>query len=185
MALSVHAQRRTGAQIIRGGLIKIGLDASPGFMANSAIAAYVSGGLEVYLSRRVSFRGDISFYLPTPQSYNIVAHNHSLFWGLNYHMPYKKLDFLIGLQPGLSIVQGFKNDGNFTTVQAIPVISALAGCQIYATRFFHFFVLGRFVAGTYFSNAEQSLNMTEFRLMVGIGMHINVVPLKRVGADLD
>lgn len=185
IGLNATAQRRTGDEIIRGGLVSVGFNASPGFLMNSATAAYIGGELEIYLHKRVSVRGDISFYIPTPNSYKTLAHNHSLFWGFNYHMPYKKLDFLIGLQPGLSIVQSYKEDGNFTTVQAIPVISALGGCQIYCTRFFHCYVLARFVAGTYFRDAATPLNMTEFRVMAGLGFHINVVPLKKRAAEVN
>ena len=177
---SLKAQGRTGAQIIRGGLVKIAIHSGPSyFFASSSVSTNVGGELEVYLSKRVSVRGDLSFNIPSAQSLKTVVHNHSLYWGFSYHMPYKKLDFLLGLQPGVSVVQGYKEDGSLTKIQAIPVITALGGCQIYFSRFFHCYVLARFVTGTYFSNAEKYLNMNELRFMVGAGFNINMVSLKK------
>lgn len=180
MSINAFAQRRTGPQIIRGGLIKIGLHSGPSFLVNPfATSVNIGGEFEAYFSKRVSIRSDISFSIPVSINNKVIAHNHSIFTGFSYHMPFKRLDFLLGIQPGVSVVQSYKEDGNLTFVQPVPVISAIGGCQFYVSRFFHCYVLTRFITGTNYRNAATSLSLTEFRIMFGIGMHINTVRLKR------
>lgn len=166
-----------GEDIIRGGLIKVAGNIGPGFLLKPSFTAlYVSCDAEGYLNKRVSIRGDLSFYVGSPQRINHLAHNHSLFFGMSYHLPFKKLDPFIGLQPGVSIVQGYKDDGvTLATTNAVPVISAITGFHYYIGRFFHFYAAVRFVAGNYFREASTPIGMTEFRVMVGLGFNINVV----------
>ena len=186
IALNCFGQRRTGKQLIRSGLVKIGIHAGPSFLLNPSLTYVNTGGeLEVYISRRFSLRGDFSFSIPTPQSIQTVVHNHSMFWGMNYHLPYKKLDFLIGIHPGFSVVQGVKADKSLATTKVVPVISALGGFHWYFSRYFHCSLLARFVAGTYYSDAASPINLYEVRVMAGIGFNINLVPLKRAVEDID
>jgi len=182
----------TGEEIIRGGLVKCSGNIGPGFLvkptpSTSALTAlYVSGDLEVYLSRRVSIRGDLSFYVGAQQRVKVLAHNHSMFFGLSYHMPFKKADFFLGLQPGATIAQGYQDDGeSLSTVRVLPVISALGGCQLYFSRFFHFYVATRFVAGTYFGEASSPVNLTEFRILAGMGFNINMVKMKKKTVEMN
>src|SRR5665213_3438571 len=62
---------------------------------------YVTGNLEYYAEKNVSFRGDGYFFVNSTEQNSPLKQNSSIYFGAFYHFPtHSGFDPLIGFQPG-------------------------------------------------------------------------------------
>jgi hypothetical protein len=95
----------TGKDILRKGLVRAQVTISPGWtIADGNTNLYLQGDMEYFLQDKVSLKGDISYFIATVGD-GYLKHNHSLFFGAQYHFPVKRFDPYIGFHPGVSLVQ--------------------------------------------------------------------------------
>lgn len=147
---------------------------------------YLCGDLEYYLDSKTSLRGE-SFYFINATNKSAVENlvmNHSIFSGVMFHLPTKgNLDPFFGIQPGLSLTQlqsdfyDYNIQESFTVKSkpaASPLLSAMAGLQYYAPKFFHLFANVRYVRGTHLGNTG-SYNLDEVRFTFGLGFNLALI----------
>ncbi|MCP4442036.1 MAG: hypothetical protein GY810_24265 [Aureispira sp.] len=162
--------------IVRPGLLKATANIGAGVLLKpTAMTLYINGDLEGYISKRVSLRGDFSYYFGTQKKDKILKMNHSLFFGFSYHFPKGKFDPFIGFQPGMSFVQGWVDDNTPAKIKAVPVASVLGGFHYYVAKYFNFYLAVRYVGGRYIANTEMPTSLHEFRFMLGLGFNLNLI----------
>jgi len=177
--------------------MRVGLSFAPGFMTKqNQTNFYLAGDLEYYLSTRISVVSTIYYFLNSDMSKSvmdslnkggigtILKMNHQNFTGFRYHLLNgKRLDPFIGFQPGFSICQTSTNyyDWNFadpidqikrrdTRISFDPIISFDLGFNIYAVKYFHLFMNGRYTMGRHLGGL-QPYTLNEFSLSFGLGLN--------------
>jgi hypothetical protein len=184
------AQRNmsTGDDIIRKGLFAAHFTIVPGWtIADGNTNLYLHGRSEFYLNRKVSIVGDGYYFLDT-QGDGYLKHNHGVFFGANYHFPYKRFDPYIGFMPGVSMVQVSKAGistpelqiaGRESVFTVEPAISVAAGFNLYIWKFFHFMGQVHYVHANHATEWEQLYALDEFRLSFGLGWNVNMIRARK------
>jgi len=163
-------------EIIRAGLLKSDLTFSPSYnFASKSTSYFLHGVFEGYMNKQVSATGEGYYQISNPDK-SQFDYNHSLFFGLSYHLARGQNDLFLGIQPGFSISQ-LKNPEESSVTGINPLVSAIAGYNFYLNKIFHFFIQSRILTGTHNYNHSESL--AEFRMSAGLGYNINTVKVKR------
>lgn len=178
----------TGEDIIRKGLVRAQGTLSPGWtIADGKTNLYLQGDMEYFLEDRISLKGDISYFLDT-QGNGYLKHNHSLFFGAQYHMPYKRFDPYIGLHPGVSLIQARNpNQGTAevpvayaeSVMKVSPAISVATGFNFYVWRYIHFMANLKYVHAKHATEWGTNYALDEFRISFGLGWNVNMLKRKR------
>jgi len=186
VAFAATAQQTGKPDIVRKGLLRAQSTITPAVLINDgALNIYVHGDMDFFLSRKVSIRGDGYYFIDT-QGDGDLRHNHSVFFGANYHFPVGRFDPYVGLQPGASYVQASKKmawgeEGTDITVNSVgrvvPNISATAGLNFYVGRFVHFMANVRYVHGKH-AAPWGNRPLDEFRFSFGLGWNVNTIKQK-------
>ncbi len=177
-----------GADIIRKGLVRAQATLSPGWtIVDGNTNLYLQGDMEYFLENRVSLKGDISYFLDT-QGNGYLKHNHSLFFGAQYHFPIKRFDPYIGFHPGISLIQA-KNPSIGTTelpvaysesvLKAAPAISVATGFNYYVWRYIHFMVNVKYVHAKHPTEWATTYALDEFRVSFGLGWNVNMMKQRK------
>lgn len=178
----------TGEDIIRKGLVRAQATISPGWtLADGMTNVYLQGDMEYYLEDKVSLKGDVSFFLGT-QGNGYLKHNHSLFFGAQYHFPYKRFDPYIGLHPGVSLVQ--VNNPTMPTpeidvaigesnLKASPAISVATGFNFYVWRYIHFMANLKYIHAKHPAEWGTNYALDELRISFGLGWNVNMIKRKK------
>jgi hypothetical protein len=144
---------------------------------------YVSGNMEYYLEKMISFRGGLYLFLGTSGADDVFKQNSTLFTGFYFHPKTNNhLDPYIGLEPGISWTQLNPPTTDETTVlnptqisnypnAASPIISGTIGINYFASNFTHLFIEAKYIAGTHQSDVE-SVSLNEFRIAFGFGFNL-------------
>jgi hypothetical protein len=183
-------------------IIRAGLSFSPGFMfKQDQVNFYVSGDLEYYIAPKVSIVSTTFYFLNSNMSSSmedsllnkggmgpILKMNHKNFTGFRYHLLKDKMfDPFIGLQPGFSICQ--TNDNYYdesirtygfiygpprrdTRISFDPMLSIDLGFNVYAVKFFHLFVNGRYAMGRHLGGLKP-YSLNELSFSFGLGLNAN------------
>lgn len=173
-----------GKDIIRRGLLRAQMTIAPGWtIADGKTNMYLQGDMEFHLQDRVSLKGDVSYFIDTQGSGNL-KHNHSLFFGMQYHFPIKRFDPYIGFHPGLSLIQ-LKNPDRGTpelpvefpvsTFKASPAISVAAGFNFYVWKYLHFMTNLKYVHATHPAEWGTNYALDELRISFGLGWNVNTI----------
>lgn len=173
-----------GDDIIRKGLIKAQMTIAPGWtIGQKHTNIFLQGDLEYYITRKVSIKGDVHYFLATQNGSNML-HNHSLFFGANYHFPIKRFDPYLGLHPGASVIQirnPIEQDPEFelayseSTLKVAPAVSAVAGFNYYVWKFLHFTGKVTYVHANHPTEWGTNYALNEFRLSFGLGWNVNAI----------
>lgn len=162
--------------LVRAGLISGRLTISPSYMfAAKQPYYYLHGAAEGYVTNTISLSGEGYYSAGSTASNALFKYNHSGFFGASRHFIFNNNDLFIGLQPGLSYTK-LNFDHTFTSVNRSglnPLMSVVAGYNVYFHRFFHFFIQSRLVVGEHHYYLHK--NITEIRLSAGLGFHVNAV----------
>ena len=147
---------------------------------------FLHGDLEYHFEEKWSVRSDIYYFLNSRTPSDAVEpfkYQHSLFTGIQYHLLKGRLDWYVGLQPGL--VFGQRQYEQITALEGTPnplanpqkamaaVFSANTGINYYANRFFHLFLQVRYNAG-WFSDNYSVASLNEFRASFGLGFFLRL-----------
>ncbi len=174
----------TGEDIIRKGLLRAQGTISPGWtIADGNTNLYLQGDMEYFLQNRISLKGDISYFLDT-QGDGYLKHNHSLFFGAQYHMPYKRFDPYIGLHPGVSLVQA-RNPALSTpeidvafsesVMKVSPAVSVSTGFNFYVWGYIHFMANLKYVHAKHSTEWGTNYALDESRISFGLGWNVNMI----------
>lgn len=178
----------TGEDIIRKGLVRAQGTISPGWtIADGNTNLYLQGDMEYFLQNKVTLKGDISYFLGTVGD-GYLKHNHSLFFGAQYHFPYKRFDPYIGFHPGASLVQA-RNPALSTPetdvvqleskLKVSPAISVSTGFNFYVWRYIHFMANLKYVHAKHSTEWGTNYALDEFRISFGLGWNVNMIKHKR------
>lgn len=183
-------------------IIRAGLSFAPGFMLKQDLVNfYVSGDLEYYISPRISIISTSYYFLNTNMSKStedsilsvggigtILKMNHKNFTGFRFHLLKDKMfDPFIGFQPGFAICQ--TNDNYYdesirtwgfiyepprkdTRISFDPMASIDFGFNVYAVKFFHLFVNGRYAMGRHLGGLKP-YSLNELSVSFGLGLNAN------------
>ena len=181
IALSLLAMESSAQEssVIRKGLLSAQVTISPSFMfSGKASYFYLHGGLEGYVSSKISFTGEGFYYLGSGAENSAFDYNHSLFFGAARHFTRNNNDLYIGLQPGLSFTKLSAEANHLAQSQlgVNPLFSPVAGYTFYLGKIFHFFVQTRLVLGQH--NYDLHKDLTEFRFSAGLGFNLNTMKAK-------
>ena len=171
--LSVNSMAQDSLEI-KTGLLSAQLTLSPSHMfCDKQSYIYLHGGLEGYITKKLSVTGEIYFNAGCLSKSNTFDYNHSLFFGTNWHFTKKNNDLFVGIQPGLSLTKINASNNNITesTAGVNPLISAVAGYNFFIDKYFHFFLLTRYILGDHNYDVHKSLS--ELRLSAGLGFNLN------------
>lgn len=161
--------------------------------AFKSVNYFIHGDLEYYFEKKWSVRSDGYFFLNSRTPNDAVEpfrYQHSLLTGMQYHLLEGKLDWYMGLQPGLvfgqrQYAQITALDGTVHPLQEpqktiAAVFSANTGINYYANRFFHLFMHIRYNAG-WFSDNYSVASLNEFRASFGLGFFISTKRGQKTG----
>lgn len=192
IATSAIAQRKprpeqTGEDIIRKGLLRAQGTISPGWtITDGTTNLYLQGDMEYLLQDKISLKGDVSYFIGSVGS-KLLKHNHSLFFGAQYHMPYKRFDPYVGLHPGVSVVQ-MRNPNLGTpeidiavaesNMKVAPAISVSTGLNFYVWRYIHFMANLKYVHARHATEWGTNYALDEFRISFGLGWNVNILKRK-------
>ena len=172
MSLHTLAQE----SIVKEGLLRTQLTLSPSKMLNDNLSYfYLHGNLEGYVSDKISISGEGYLFLGRTSFYADIQsfkHNHSVFFGANYHFIKNNHDVYLGIQPGVAYTQVKMLRGmNEQYTSTNPLFSSVVGYNYYINNIFHFFVQTRLILGKHLANDAKSLN--EIRFSAGLGFNLN------------
>ena len=189
---TVFAQKKVrkelkGEDIIRKGLVRAQGTISPGWtLKDGNTNLYLQGDLEYFLQDKVSLKGDISYFLDT-QGDGYLKHNHNLFFGAQYHIPYKRLDAYVGLHPGIGLIQ--TRNENLTNAEGItepqtsamkvaPSVSVATGFNFYVWRHIHFMANVKYIHAKHTAEWGETYALDEIRISFGLGWNVNLLKRK-------
>lgn len=154
------------------------------------VAAYLTGDMDLFVDNRVSVNGQIwgSFATTAANKPGILA-NHSVFWGMNYHLlPKGKFDPYLGLTTGVGLVRVKYVDGEDvrkSVFDAVPLLSTQIGVNYYVGWIFHFFAKVQGVSGVFFRDVPRSSRLEELKITAGLGWNMRLwKPRKKDKAPL-
>ncbi|MEX0811692.1 MAG: hypothetical protein WD048_05710 [Chitinophagales bacterium] len=136
---------------------------------------YLHGDLEYYVEDKISIRADSYIFLGSQQKPAIFDQKIMSFFGAMYHFPHKRIDPFVGIQPGIAIssVNYTSPEGNNTTsdMAISPLISPIAGVNLYVGKVIHFFAVVRYMYGRHMSDAPEAVSMSEINGSFGLGFN--------------
>jgi len=172
LALSIALAHAAGPA---PGLARAQATLSPGRpLGTRQVNIYVHGGADVYVSERVSLRGDCFYYIGEQRQRSDLVWNHSLLAGVGLHPMRGAFDPYLALQPGMALTRtDYEVDGRTErgAARLNPVVSAAAGANFYLNDHFHFFGEARQVAGRHTSQAPEPYPLHELRASFGLGFN--------------
>lgn len=149
--------------------VRTALSFTPGYLVNQETTTYALGGeLEIYPEGKVSVRAD-GYALLGKADAGGIKQNYQGFLGIAYN--FDKLwvfSPFVGFQPGLGLAQA--EAPTFSALQMAPVFSPFAGFHYFAETLFHFTLNVRYVYGDLRYPQVGSVNLSEFRLSLGLGI---------------
>jgi hypothetical protein len=160
--------------IIKKGLLRTQSTLSPSYNFTSKNSYfYLHGAFEAYLESSVSIAGETYYYLGSLDSGNeLFEFNHAVFFGASKHFVSKNNDLYVGIQPGVSITK-IRNilESDDHQIGANPLFSGVMGYNYFVSKYFHFFIEARLIAGQHHYDMYQ--NLSEARISAGLGLNIN------------
>jgi len=184
LAFGQNDKDEDSSNLIRKGLLRAQGTISPAWtFSNTNTNIYLQGDLEFFASRRVSIKGDIAYFINTQGGGNLKQ-NHSLFFGAQYHFPYKRFDPYIGFHPGVSLIQVQRsnfsvNDFDFpigtSKAKIAPTVSVSAGFNFYVWKYFHFLANVKYVHARHPTEWGTNFTLNEIRLAIGLGWNLNLL----------
>ncbi len=179
------SQSDTGA-FVHKGLFRTEATFTPGiFLKGGLTATYLSGNLEYYFHRNVSFRGDGYYFLGYLDKEKPFVFNHSVLAGASYHFATKNhWDPYLGFQPGIALSQSNELVTMMDTSHAWvvverksyasfqPLVSTILGANYYFQKVFHIFGEIRFTNGKHISGFPAR-SLSDIKLSFGLGFNFN------------
>ncbi len=144
---------------------------------------FLQGNLEYYIDEHISVRSDVFYFLGSntkSDSIEPFKSQHGLFTGAQYHFLKGRLDYYVGLQPGLvfgqrQYAETWDANKNMEEPQksVAAVFSLNTGINYYASKFFLLFFQLRYNTG-WFSDNYSVASLNEIRASFGLGFYIQL-----------
>jgi hypothetical protein len=167
------ANKKESKELIHKGLLSAQATIAPSYMfADKTGYFYLNGGMEWYMNKKISFAGELYYFLGAQGQRNSFDYNHNVFFGASRHFVKKNNDFFLGLQPGVAFLKIKASTFNLaeTKTGIDPLVSVIGGYNYFVNNVFHFFVQSRFIAGGH--NADVNMGLTELRFSGGLGFNL-------------
>lgn len=152
---------------------------SPGFMTRHAITnIYLAGKAELFTDARMSFRGEVLWYVDAQQETPLLEVNHQLAAGPFRHWVKGRLDMALGFEPGISITKprgtapGMESPA--PPLRVMPNAALCAGLTLSVWEYFQFFVDARYVHGRYTGPYTSGIGLDEVILGAGLGWQLRL-----------
>lgn len=169
---SFHAQE----EYIQPGLLKATATIAPSYMLNRNVKnIYLSGFAEYHLDKKLSFRGDVFYFVDGQgdlESHLWLKDGFRTYFGAFYHFNKSNWDKYIGIQPGISLLRPLGSVESDARLQAIPSFSVHAGTTFYVWKYFNFYLDLAYVNSTYRGLKEGSAQTDELIVSAGLGFQI-------------
>lgn len=192
----ISFSQQTENSVVYHRMTRAGLSFAPSYMLNHGYGnIYLSGDVEYYIHPKISLVGIGYLWINTTRKESlendilnspngvVLKRNHNLFAGMHYHFLIDKmLDPYVGVQPGgafykLNSAVDFSNGllpsffrrdvSGFS-----PVVAFDAGFNVYAVKYFHLFVNGRYVFGRHLGGNEP-FRLNEISIQFGMGLNFH------------
>jgi hypothetical protein len=154
------------------GTLRASATFSPTIMLNRAAEqVYLNGFLEGMVSEKLSFRGDVYWYMTAMgQGKEFYNRNAFVLFGGAYHFRRKNWDHSIGFMPGI----GLSSLGSSVATKRYvnPLIGLQGGTTFYVWKYFHFFGNLLYVNSTLRGGSFALQRTDELFLSVGLGFQI-------------
>ena len=168
------------SQVLIGpGLIKATGSITPGLMVDQPMRnVYFSGFSEVYTSRKLSFRGDVLWYVDgqskAAQETWRYGRNLSVYFGAFYHFNKKNWDMHIGFQPGMAVITPAGSVQANPLVKPCPSAAFHVGSTFFVWKYFNFYADLAYTHTHYRGLNSGSAYLGELLFTAGLGFNINV-----------
>jgi len=181
LTFSCRAQSDSGF-VHKGILSFAGTIAIGDMPENNLTNAYLTGEIEYYAEKKISFRGDVYYFLNSlNQTSSLLNKNDALYFGAFYHIPtHSHFDPTIGFQPGISYTQVLIGDpygvypGVYPDQATIcPLASGAIGINYFAVKWFHIEANVRYTIGEHLTAADET-NISELSFNFGLGFNFDV-----------
>lgn len=156
------------------GLLRMQGTLAPAFQPKlNLLNFYLHGDLEYFVSDKISIRSDSYYLLGSQQKPELFDQKFMNFFGAVLHFPYKRLDPFVGFEPGIafSSVHYTSAEGQQQTSELVasPLISPVAGVNLYVGKYIHFFAMLRYIYGRHLSDAPKAVTLSEINGSFGLG----------------
>jgi hypothetical protein len=170
--------------LIGPGLIKATGSITPGRMVGHSMRnVYFSGFSEVYTSRKLSFRGDVLWYVDgqskASQETWRYGRNLSVYFGAFYHFNKNNWDMHIGFQPGMAVIKPSGSVQENPLVKPCPSAAFHVGSTFFVWKYFNFFADVAYTHTYYRGLNSGSAYLGEVLFTAGLGFNINVFQSQR------
>lgn len=160
------------------GILRMQGTLTPAFQTQQKLLSfYLSGDMEYYVSNKISIRADSYYLLGSQQNPELFDQKFMTFFGAMYHFPFKRVDPFIGFQPGIalsSVNYDLPEGGTATSELSLsPLMSPVAGVNLYVGKFIHFFAMLRYAYGRHMSDAPEIISLSEINGSFGLGWNFN------------
>ncbi len=164
---------QTDTSYIHKGLLRVAGTFAIGDMPENKITnAYLTGNLEYYPDKTVSFRGDAYFLMNSLTENSILKANDAIYFGGVYHFrTHSAFDLVFGFQPGVSYTQMLKADGQNDVATICPLASVVTGFNFFAEKWFHIQVNVRYTIGQHLSQTTE-MSISELSFNFGLGFNL-------------
>lgn len=160
---------------IQPGLLVGELTFSPATMLNrNTQNFYLSGNLEYYVDKKVSFKGQSHLFLNGNDASSIFKSRVNTYFGAMYHFNSDNWDQHIGFSPGLTVTTSEIDDlnGNRYPTMISPSFALEVGTTYYVWKYFNFFArvsyLNSKLSGTHLLNQRTD----ELLISAGLGFQV-------------
>jgi len=169
--------------LIGPGLMKATGSITPGLMVDQPMRnVYFSGFSEVYTSRKLSFRGDVLWYVDgqskASQETWRYARNLSVYFGAFYHFNKKNWDVHIGFQPGMAVIKPSGSVQENPLVKPCPSAALHVGSTFFVWKYFNFYADVAYTHTYYRGLNSGSAYLGEVLFTAGLGFNLNVFQTK-------
>lgn len=173
---------------IQPGLLKSSATIGAGdVLSNPDKTFYITGFAEYFSSEKVSLRGDTYFMIPISDEQIVMGDEPLMrggmrsFFGAFYHFAKGNLDYNVGFQPGLSILDVRNStplNESFYSRIASPGFNLQTGLTFYVWKYFHFYAQLSYVKSNLFGVDKFEHNADELIFSGGLGFQIQTTRKK-------
>lgn len=142
---------------------------------------YFAGDLDYFVDPNISVRGGAQYFIGSFGAQELFAEKHAGFAGASYHIKTKgKVDPYLGMMPGFAISRLSPEGAGIEEGAVVaadipwtlnPLLSAHAGVNYFASKYFNLFLNVQYATGSHFSNAP-AVALDELTVSFGLGYMI-------------
>lgn len=148
---------------------------SPSTMLNRNVQNfYLSGNLEYFTDKKVSFKGQSHLFLNGNDPSAIFEQRVMTYFGAMYHFNRSNWDQHIGFSPGVTVTQsGIHNeDGNRYPLMVNPSFAVEVGTTYFVWKYFNFFARVTYLNAKLSGTLLENQRTDELMISAGLGFQV-------------